>query len=125
EYFKSASFSLLPSLFEGQGLVVIESMASGCIPIAYDIKYGPASRIEHGVDGFLVPAGNVEKLAETIRHVVDMDEGVLMAMRTAAVAKAEQYQPKKIVARWGEVLSAALSRKQETDRSKLSVSLAA
>lgn len=125
EYFKSASFSLLPSLFEGQGLVVIESMASGCIPIAYDIKYGPASIIEHGVDGFLVPAGNVEKLAETIRHVVDMDEGALMAMRTAAVAKAEQYQPKKIVARWGEVLSAALSRKQETDRSKLSVSLAA
>lgn len=125
EYFKSASFSLLPSLFEGQGLVVIESMASGCIPIAYDIKYGPASIIEHGVDGFLVSAGNVEKLAETIRHVVDMDEGALMAMRTAAVAKAEQYQPKKIVARWGEVLSAALSRKQETDRSKLSVSLAA
>ena len=125
EYFKSASFSLLPSLFEGQGLVVIESMASGCIPIAYDIKYGPASIIEHGVDGFLVPAGNVEKLAETIRHVVGMDEGALMAMRTAAVAKAEQYQPKNIVARWGEVLSAALSRKQETDRSKLSVSLAA
>lgn len=125
EYFKYASFSLLPSLFEGQGLVVIESMASGCIPIAYDIKYGPASIIEHGVDGFLVPAGNVEKLAETIRHVVGMDEGALMAMRTAAVAKAEQYQPKKIVARWGEVLSAALSRKQETDRSKLSVSLAA
>src|SRR5699024_11936079 len=52
--FEDSSFTLLTSEYEGQGLVLLESMAAGCIPIAYDIKYGPADIITDGVDGFLV-----------------------------------------------------------------------
>ena len=33
--------------------MLVESMASGCIPIAYDIDYGPSDIITDGVDGFL------------------------------------------------------------------------
>src|SRR5699024_240748 len=42
ERFRDASYSILSSRSEGQGLVLLESMAAGCIPIAYDVRYGPS-----------------------------------------------------------------------------------
>src|SRR5699024_2814178 len=38
---KSASFSMLTSASEGLPLSVMEAMGAGCIPIVYDITYGP------------------------------------------------------------------------------------
>src|SRR5699024_1062948 len=71
--FTAASFTLMTSKFEGQGVTLLESMASGCIPIAYDIRYGPSSITTHGVDGFLVPAGDINALKTTIDHVAALD----------------------------------------------------
>ena len=39
--YRSASWTLLTSTAEGAPLVLLEAMAGGCIPIAYDIRYGP------------------------------------------------------------------------------------
>lgn len=112
EKFAECSFSILSSRFEGQGLVLLESMANGCIPIAYDIKYGPSDVITHGVDGFLVPAGDVEELANTIRRVVRMDPAALMKMRKAGVKRSRAFLPESITKMWGDVLKGALEAKQ-------------
>ncbi|MCU4297615.1 glycosyltransferase [Brevibacterium permense] len=114
EHFKEASFSLLPSLYEGQGLVLIESMAAGCIPIAYDIRYGPSSIIDHGVNGFLVPGGDVDALAATIDHVTSLDDETLIRMRRAGVARAREYLPTSMVPKWGDVLRGALNAKRNS-----------
>lgn len=114
EHFKEASFSLLPSLYEGQGLVLIESMAAGCIPIAYDIRYGPSSIIEHGVNGFLVPGGDVDGLAAAIDHVTSLDDETLMRIRRAGVDRAREYLPASMVPKWGEVLQGALDAKRNS-----------
>ncbi|WP_200914854.1 glycosyltransferase [Arthrobacter sp. Leaf234] len=42
----AASFTLLTSTTEGLPLVLLEAMSGGCLPIAYDIPYGPADLIE-------------------------------------------------------------------------------
>lgn len=118
ERFIDASFSLLPSLFEGQGIVLLESMAAGCVPIAYDVRYGPSSIIEHGVDGFLVPGGEVKALAEMIDHVTNLDDETLAMMRRNAVNKAKDYLPKKIVGDWGRVLREAIDSKPAAVTSK-------
>lgn len=112
EKFGEASFSVLSSLYEGQGLVLLESMANGCIPVSYDIKYGPSDVITHGVDGFLVPDGDVEQLAATIQHVALMDSDELMKMRRAAVKRSRAFLPRSITKQWGEVLKEALESKQ-------------
>ena len=72
--FRDASFSPLTSTSEGSPLVIIESMAAGCIPIAYDIRYGPGDTIRDGVDGFLIRPGDVAAMATRIREVVAMPE---------------------------------------------------
>ena len=52
----TASFLLLTSRSEGSPLVLVEAMAAGCLPIAYDVRYGPSDLIRNGRNGFLVRA---------------------------------------------------------------------
>ena len=59
EYFSSSIF-VLPSRFEGFGLVLIEAMACGVPVIAFDCENGPRSIITDGVDGFLIPAFDID-----------------------------------------------------------------
>lgn len=111
EHFSTASFSVLSSRYEGQGLVLLESMAAGCIPIAYDIKYGPADIITDGVDGFLVTDGDTDALARRIEEVVTMDPRRRKKMRTAAVKRTLDFSPEVTTRAWGEMLTAAIMAK--------------
>jgi poly(glycerol-phosphate) alpha-glucosyltransferase len=110
EAFADASVALLTSISEGAPLVLLEAMGRGCIPIAYDIEYGPADVIEHGVNGFLVPAGQVWALAGTIARVARMTSAERVALREAARATAARFDEASVVARWGEVERAAAER---------------
>lgn len=112
ERFAEASFTLMTSQSEGQGVTLLESMAAGCIPIAYDIRYGPASIITHGVDGFLVPAGDVEALTGALIHVMTLDTATLQTMRHAAVERVNEYRPEVITRQWAKLLRNAVETKQ-------------
>ncbi|MFC5857414.1 glycosyltransferase [Agromyces flavus] len=92
EAFAEASVALLTSISEGAPLVLLEAMGRGCIPIAYDIEYGPADVIEHGRNGFLVPAGQVWALAGTIARVARMTSEERGALREAARATAARFR---------------------------------
>lgn len=109
--FEEASFTLLTSKYEGQSLALLESMAAGCIPIAYDIKYGPADIITPGVNGFLVPDGDVDALARCINNLISMEDQELMRMREAAVQRAKDFSPEKITQLWGAALARAIADK--------------
>lgn len=104
DQFAHSSFSLLTSRAEGQSLMLVESMASGCIPIAYDIDYGPSDIITDGVDGFLVDAQDPEALGGTLDRFLSMDEADVAEMRKAAVATSTRFSAEAITARWGSVL---------------------
>lgn len=110
EAFGAASVTLLTSSSEGAPLVLLEAMSRGCLPIAYDIPYGPADLIEDGVNGFLVAPGDVHGVAATIAHVAALPEDEREALRDAARATAARFDDATIVARWGEVQRAAAAR---------------
>ncbi|WP_346037111.1 glycosyltransferase [Brevibacterium picturae] len=103
--FHTSAFSLLTSRYEGQGLVLLESMSAGCIPISYAVDYGPADIIDDGINGFVVPAGDVDALSKTILRFLSMPEDEVQAMRRAAIARAADFFEAPIVQRWGEVLA--------------------
>lgn len=103
-HFARSSFSLLTSRTEGQSLMIVESMASGCIPIAYDIDYGPSDIITDGVDGFLVPAGRPDDLARAIDTFLGMDEERIADMRGAALETSKRFSADTIAAKWADAL---------------------
>lgn len=78
---------LMASRKEPFGMVTIEAMSMGCVPIAYDIPSGSREIIEHEKSGVLVPLGDLRAWAETIRRL-HCDRGRLMQLSAAAMIRA-------------------------------------
>ncbi len=60
---------VLPSLWEGMPMVLLEAMAAGCPIVATEVG-GVAKVVDHGVNGLLVPPQNVEQLAAAVNKVL-------------------------------------------------------
>ena len=66
-WYRKAEVFVLPSMWEGFGNVLIESMAYGCQVIANSEAYAPAEVLGHGEFGFLYTGGDSKALAATIQ----------------------------------------------------------
>jgi glycosyltransferase involved in cell wall biosynthesis len=84
----SCDLFVLPSLFEGFSLSILEAMAADKPVIASRIG-GNAEAVVHGKTGILVPPASPTALAAAIRTVLS-DQG--LAQRLAAAGKARVYQ---------------------------------
>lgn len=82
---KSASFSTLTSASEGLPLSVMEAMGAGCIPIVYDITYGPRDLIEQGENGYITPRGDIDALSDQIEDFLSLNPETVDAMRRSAM----------------------------------------
>lgn len=79
---------------EAFGLVYLEAMAQGCITIA-SRREGFDGIIQHGVNGFLCEAGNVDELASLISQIRKMDSSVLKTISNNAINTAKELTDKK------------------------------
>src|SRR5215213_8755802 len=95
---RSSAF-LMTSSFEGYPLATLESMSRGCPVVSYDIKYGPREQITDGVDGFLVPRGDVARLADRIIELLRSPE-LVARMGAAARATAERHDAGGFLEDW-------------------------
>jgi len=111
EEFTRASFLLATGSSEGFPLALIEGMAAGCIPIAYDVPYGPADLID-GVNGILVPSGDQAALAAAIEKLIAETPAQLARRRRHARRTAQRYTDAVITERWARELRAAWRRKR-------------
>ncbi|MFD0750777.1 glycosyltransferase family 4 protein [Mucilaginibacter calamicampi] len=91
---------LFPSLFEGFGMVITEAMAQGTPVITTDRTAGP-DIIEDGHNGWLIEAGNTEKLIEATERLLMkpelIEENGKAAIETA-VKRPWQLYAKQLVA---------------------------
>lgn len=62
---------VLTSKHEGFGSVIIEAMACGIPVISTDCPVGPNEIIENGVNGYLVPVGDISKLSNKINYLIN------------------------------------------------------
>ena len=67
--YRDAHVLMVPSLYEPWGLVVHEGLAHGLPVIATDEVGASDDLIESGTNGYVVPAGSVEALAEAMQAV--------------------------------------------------------
>ena len=98
EYLSSSIF-LLPSRFEGFGLVIIESMACGVPVVSFDCENGPRSIMTDGEEGYLVPAFNVDLFADRLKKLMS-DEGLRKRMGEKGQKKSQCYHIDSIGKQW-------------------------
>jgi len=94
--YQAADVFVFPSFFEGFGLVILEAMACGLPVIATEATAGPDVLGES--TGQVIPAGDIESLAESLRWFVEHRDQ-LPVMKIAARKNAlafgwEQYRRK-------------------------------
>lgn len=99
EVFKGAAISIVPSLFEGICLSLMESMSCGCIPIAYNFKYGPLDVIADRENGIIVECGNVEALSDAIIEVFSNSD-LALKMSNGAKKITKNFSEERLYEEW-------------------------
>ena len=90
EHLKRADVFIMISRAEVYGLVYLEAMAFGCIPVA-SRNEGFDGIIVDGENGFLCEAGNVEELSEIIAKIKRLPQDELARISSNAKATAMQF----------------------------------
>jgi glycosyltransferase involved in cell wall biosynthesis len=85
KFLASADVFVMPSLWEGLSIALLEAMSAGLPIIATQVE-GMEEVVSEGVEGLLVPAGNVETLADAVTRILD-NPRMRHSMGAAARAK--------------------------------------
>ena len=109
-YYKDASIFMLTSDLEGFGLVIIESMSFGCVPIVYGSYEAAYDIIDQGVCGFVTSkpyskAKTIEKM-----ELLMNDERLRLKMAKKAMEKAKSFSIDSISQKWYELFNKVLDK---------------
>ncbi len=99
----------LSSRREGFPNALLEAMAAGLPPVAFDCDSGPAEIITHAENGLLVPAGDVAALAAALDRLFG-DDLERDRMGRAACEVSERFAPERVLALWSALLARKESR---------------
>ena len=94
-----SSIFVLPSLYDGFGLVLTEAMACGVPCVSFDCECGPSDIIKDKVDGFLVPPKDTQVLAEKMKLLI-ADKNLRIKMGHAAAKNVKRFDVSIIMNRW-------------------------
>ena len=102
EKYQESSIFVLSSRFEGLPLVLMEAMAIGLPPVAFNCPCGPRDIIHDGEDGILCENGNIEELAEGICRLIE-NEQLRIEMGQKAAQNIQGYTIDNIMKQWDEL----------------------
>jgi glycosyltransferase involved in cell wall biosynthesis len=109
EYLNSSIF-VLPSRYEGFGLVLIEAMACGVPIVSFDCDNGPRSIITNGEDGFLIPTFDIDAFADKLIQLM-LDKNLRMTMGEKAQRSAAQYDIDRIGLQWKQLFDELMANR--------------
>lgn len=111
EKIRTASAFVLSSGHEGMPNALIEAMCLGIPSISTDCPCGgPRELIEDGVNGYLIPVGDEEALADRLRRIFSDEEGAERMGKQAALLL-EKYRPERVNAEWMDYLLGCADRR--------------
>lgn len=110
--YSGARALVLPSRSEGLGNVLLEAGACGTICIGSDVGGIPEVIVDRET-GFLFPSGDVEALARTIQHVLEMPEGERQHISQRARQRIqEHFSLERVVDQYVELYQEVLTKQR-------------
>jgi len=106
--YAAADVLVLPSEREPWGLVINEAMNAGTAVIVSDQVGAAADLVEDGVNGYVVPVGDVDTLANRLRCVTG-DQVLAKAMGASSLARISRWDFEADVAGLTQALAACTS----------------
>ena len=94
----------MTSTFEGFGMVLIEGMQHGCIPMAFESFTAVRDIIEPDRTGILVPPFDLEQYAARLLDLM-RDGGKREAMSAACFRNSGKFGKSRIAGLWENLLS--------------------
>lgn len=98
EYVKS-DMLVMSSNYEGFPMVMIEAMACGLPVVSFDYKCGPKDIIQSGINGLLVPNGDIQALADAMMKVME-DEAYRKMLSLNARKVVDTYSEEAVMSQW-------------------------
>lgn len=111
EYQRSYAY-VLSSFYEGLPMVLLEAMSCRLPLVAFDCPCGPAETIQEGKNGFLVPVGDCQALAERICRLIE-DPELRERMAAESLVLSEAYHLEKIMKQWMALFDSLVKKQDE------------
>ncbi|MBB5937444.1 glycosyltransferase family 4 protein [Streptomyces zagrosensis] len=103
------SIAAVTSSLESFGMTIVEAMRCGLPVVSTDCPHGPSEIIDDGVDGRLVPPGNVNEIASALLALINDDE-LRRRMGRAALEGSARFDPSQIAGRYEALFSDLAAR---------------
>lgn len=107
EYYNDASIFCLTSAYESFGLVLVESMAFGCVPMAFNSFETACDIIDNDVNGKLIKPFDIQAYADELMKLMN-DEIRRERMGIAAVKKSKTFDVDIIGKQWIDLVKTLL-----------------
>ena len=103
ELYSNSSIYLMTSLTESFGLVLVEAMVVGVVPIAFDSARGALEIIENGKNGYLIKNRSKEEMANLVIDLLK-DRDTLKTISNNALGIINKYNSDNSYRLWKDLL---------------------
>lgn len=112
-FYKDASIYMLTSDLEGFGLVIIESMSYGVVPIVYGSYEAVYDIIEDGFSGFITPMPfSQDSTVCCMKKLMDNSD-LRCKMAISAMNRAKLFTVESVISQWYAMLNEVLSSRKD------------
>lgn len=107
--YENSALLVMTSLYEGLPMVMIEAQSCGVPIVSFDFPCGPKDIINNGIDGFLVPDGDLDSMALKIEELLRNDD-LRATMGRCAKQNSSRFNLALIMNQWCELYSSIVNQ---------------
>ena len=108
--YAASDFLVMTSHYEGFPMVMIEAMACGVPTVCFDFLCGPRDIIANGINGIIVPEGDLQALATAMQQLMEHPEQ-LAHLSEQAKRISEEFSQEVIMKRWDLFMNDQIRKK--------------